>query len=98
MIKECIERDTLLWRVRDFVRKGFPNGKDIEDCMLPFFKIRNDLSLHENVLLYRNRILVPEMLRKCIMKMLHDGHKGIVAMKAEARSFVYWPNMDQDLE
>ena len=98
MIKEYIERDTLLCRVRNFVRKGFPSGKDIEDCMLPFFKIRNDLSLHENVLLYRNRILVPEMLRKRVMEMLHDSHKGIVAMKAEARSFVYWPNMDQDLE
>ncbi|XP_064100457.1 uncharacterized protein K02A2.6-like [Macrobrachium nipponense] len=38
------------------------------------------------------------MLRKRIKEMLHEGHKGIVAMKAEARSFVYWPNMDQDLE
>ena len=40
--------------------------------------------LYDNVLFYRNRVVIPEMLRKHIMDIVHDGYKGIVAMKAEA--------------
>ena len=32
------------------------------------------------------------------MKILHEGHAGTVAMKCQARSIVYWPGIDSDIE
>ena len=32
------------------------------------------------------------------MKELHDGHLGVVKMKALARSYVWWPNISAQLE
>ena len=97
VVKECTDKDTLLCQVREFVKHGFPKVDDKGDSILPFYKIRQDLSLHENALLYRSRVVVPEVLQKRVMDILHEGHNGIVAMKAEARSMVYWSNMDQDI-
>ena len=33
-----------------------------------------------------------------VMAYLYDGHPGICQMKQLARSYVWWPNMDQELE
>lgn len=98
VVKECTMKDSLLCTIREFVKNGFPNVKDIDTSVWPYYKVKHDLSLYEDVLLYRNRVIVPETLRKHVMDMLHEGHKGTVAMKAEARSTVYWPNMDQDVD
>ena len=60
--------------------------------------MKADLSLHNDVILYRNRVLVPMDLRCKVLEHLHIGHNGINAMKAEARNWVWWPKMDQDIE
>lgn len=42
--------------------------------------------------------MVPERFRKRIIRQLHRGHPGIDRMKSLARSFVHWPNIDDDIE
>ena len=52
----------------------------------------------DNVLLYRERIMIPSTLQKRILKDFYIGHPGITRMKSLMRSFVYWPNMNKDIE
>ncbi|GFW63078.1 uncharacterized protein K02A2.6 [Trichonephila clavipes] len=42
--------------------------------------------------------LYSRKFRKNVLEELHAGHLGIVKMKAIARSFVYWKNIDNDIE
>ena len=42
--------------------------------------------------------MIPPTLRQRVREELHEGHFGGNRMKAIARSFVWWPNLDKELD
>lgn len=55
-------------------------------------------SLAANYLLFEHRVFIPISLWKAILNDLHAAHVGTVKMKDIARSFVYWPGINTDIE
>ena len=69
-------------------------SEDLKD----FKKLENSLSTENGCLFYGIRVIIPSTLRNHILKLLHLVHFGMQRMKQLARSTVYWPRIDFDIE
>lgn len=95
LMKES-KNDPLLSEVIKFTRNGWP--KNYDSNLNYFSKIQNSLSLVNDCLFYGNRVVIPKILQNKILNFLHVGHFGVQRMKNLARTALYWPNIDKDIE
>ncbi|GFW74797.1 uncharacterized protein K02A2.6 [Trichonephila clavipes] len=81
-------------------------GKDIElGPLLIALREGKDLqgreaqcTIEDCCIMYGQRICIPRKFRKNVLEELHAGHLAILKMKAIARPFIYWKNIDNDIE
>lgn len=91
------KNDEILSKVYNYINSSWPYSIR-EPQLLNFYNRRLELSIQDNCILMGSRIVIPNKLRLQILELLHEGHIGMVRMKIEARSIVYWFNIDKDIE
>ena len=96
-VRMWTHRDPLLSQVYHFVQNGWPLTKLSSDFQ-PFLTKRDELSIVDNCLLWGSRLVIPHAGRKFLLDELHKAHPGISRMKSRARTLMWWPNIDKDIE
>ena len=96
-LKDATNRDPVISEVKRYVREGWPQKIDSPDVQ-EFKKYAASLSVTDDFLINGNRVVIPEAMQPQILDILHLGHFGMQRMKQLARSAVYWPHIDSQIE
>lgn len=59
---------------------------------------QTEFSLQRDCLMRGIRVYIPVELRKRVLDELHTAHFGMTKMKALARGYCWWNNMDKEIE
>ena len=93
-VQLATNNDHSMLQLRLLIEEGAPDRReDWPEDTRHFFRFRSDLSSFDDVILYRDRVVIPHSLRDKVLQSLHSAHQGVSQMTSRAESSFFWPGM-----
>ena len=98
-VDNASKQDHVMIKVRDFNNNGWPRRNVMDERLLPYFAVRNELYCWAKYSVGRGATFVmPESLYSKARQLAHEDHFGIFRSKHQLQSFAWWPKCSAMLE
>ena len=94
-IQEASSEDEIISQAISHTLKGWP--RKVQESLNALCSEKAHLSVAQGMLLYNQRIVIPEKLRVDMLKKIHDGHQGVTKCRARAQDTIWWPGITGDI-
>ena len=88
--------DPILGKLLTYLRRSWL--KEPLQVVKPYGRKWEELSIEGDCITWGIRVCVPEALQQRVLSDLHRGHPGVVKMKALARSYFWWLELNAEIE
>ena len=98
-VREQTEKDPLLQKLILVIVEGFPSDRrDMDDELLEYWRCRDGLFVQDGMVMFENRVVVPQVMRGDMLETLHLANQGVSSMAGLAQGAVFWPGISGDIE
>ena len=98
LYKQSQSKDPICSSVINYSRSGWPKVKSqIVPDLRAYWNVRSLLTIHQDILLYENRLVVPKDMRKRTLQKIHEGYQGIERTLFQAQTVVWWPGLQKEV-
>ena len=92
------QQDSTCSRLITFCKQGWPNKSQITGEALQYWPVREEPSLHDDLLIRGHRIVIPCSLQQETLQKIHSGHQGIQRCRLCMSTSDWWPGISQQVE
>ncbi len=96
-LEEYQDRDPECAKVKAYCLTHWPEKRDIETNLIPYWEERSSLSIHDDLLLHNHQLVVPQAMYEETLTQIHEGHQGRDRCQTIAKTCVWWPSMNKDI-
>ena len=99
VVKAATATDTVMNILLENIEMGIPETREETPLLIrDFHQYRDHLYILDRVVMYKDRIVIPQQLRPSVLETLHSAHQGTTKMIARATTSVFWPGITRDIE
>ena len=91
---EAANDDRVLVKLKEVVLRGFPQSSY---GLKQYHKFKHDLHVAEEMVCYKDRIIIPVKLRQQVLETIHAAHQGVTGMISRVEDTVFWPGICTDI-
>ena len=97
-VRKATVEDKTMQLLKSAIREGFCSSQHLTDPSIRnYFNAREHLWVENEIVMFKNRIVIPAAIRQQVLKSLHSAHQGVEGMRARAASCVYWPGINASI-
>ena len=96
---ECM-KDSEYVDLHNLVTTGFPeNRTEVPNHCKLYWPLsrKGELSTFGSIVLYKERLVIPKILRSPITRIIHSAHQGCTGMMGRVSTSIYWPGIRKDI-